>query len=133
VAGYNGGMSKPLPPFVVGQTIFLIPNESRSVIPAIVVEEITKKTINGSHTSWAILTPNNPKPVKLDPSTCEIFINLSDVKDSLLQRVTLAIENMIDEVRTISEELNGGSKSTVNETAPSVITLEDGTKVRVVK
>jgi hypothetical protein len=124
-------MSKTLPPFVVGQTIFLIPHETRAVIPAVVVEEITKKTINGSQTSWMIFTPSSQKPVKLDTSACEIFTTISDVRKSLFDRVSIAIEEMIVEVEEISSALNKAMQPQQVDDAPTVVTLEDGTKARI--
>ena len=137
---YNDGMSTTLPSFSfssvsVGQVIYLIPKDAKGVIPALVVEEITRKTTIGSSTSLMIQLPTQTKPVKLDPEAVEIFQNLEDVKQVLIERATKRINEMINEIDEVASIFKGQSddyEESVEQTPTTFeVTLPDGTKARV--
>ena len=78
-----------------------------------------------------VFTPSSQKPVKLDTNACEIFTTISDVRKSLFDRVSIAIEEMIVEVEEISSALNKAMQPQQIDDVPTVVTLEDGTKARI--
>jgi len=137
---YNDGMSTTLPSFSfssvsVGQVIYLIPKDAKGVIPALVVEEITRKTTSGSSSSLMIRLPTQTKPVKLDPDAVEIFMNLEDVKQALIERATKRINEMINEIYEIAsifQEQADILQEDVEQIQNTIeVTLPDGTKARV--
>ena len=142
---YNGGMSNTLPPFSlssvsVGQVLYLIPKEARGVIPALVVEEIIRKTSTGTSSSLMIQLPTQAKHAKLDPNVAEIFLDINEVRKVLIERASLKINEMLDEVQIIAnhsfslndEELDVNEESDDSQTQSTVeITLPDGIKGRI--
>jgi hypothetical protein len=136
---YNDGMSTTLPSFSfssvsVGQVIYLIPKDAKGVIPALIVEEITRKTTSGSSTSLMVQLPTQTKPVKLDPEAVEIFENLEDVKKILVERATKRISEMINDVEQVASIFQGRAddyEEDVEQTPTFEVTLPDGTKARV--
>lgn len=137
---YNDGMSTTLPSFsfssvTVGQIIYLIPKDAKGVIPVLVVEEITRKTTSGSSTSLMIQLPTQNKPVKLDPEAVEIFQNLEDVRQVLIERATKRINEMIDEIDELAsifrEQANTFQEDVEQIQNTIEVTLPDGIKARV--
>jgi hypothetical protein len=128
-----------LPPFQVGQVIYLIPNGERRVMPAQVTEEILRRTIGGTETVWMIQLAGSPKSIPLEPDAAEYFIDINELRRSLVERTTQQVNTMIDKTvmlaseifqQQIHDELTSDLESD-DELQAATITLPDGTKVRV--
>jgi hypothetical protein len=98
-------MSKTaLPPFKVGQVIYLIPSGERRVMPAQVTEEILRRTISGEETVWMIQLAGSQKSVPLDPEAAEYYVNISDLRKTLIDRTTQQVNTMVDRVVSAAAE-----------------------------
>jgi len=128
-----------LPPFQVGQIIYLIPNGERRVMPAQITEEILRRTISGTETVWMIQLAGSPKSIPLEPDAAEYFIDVNELRRSLVDRTTQQVNSMIDKTVSLANEIF--KQQTHDEVAdiiesddqPQVttVTLPDGTKARV--
>jgi hypothetical protein len=130
----------PLPPFQVGQVIYLIPTGERRVMPAQITEEILRRTIGGTETVWMIQLAGSPKSVPLDPDAAEYFINVDELRRTLVERTTQQVNSMIDKTVSLAAEIfqqqapvNLSSTFDVEDDLPqtATVTLPDGTKARV--
>ena len=127
-----------LPPFQVGQVVYLIPSGERRVIPAQVTEEILRRTISGTETVWMIQLAGSQKSVPLDPDAAEYYVNVDELRTTLIARTTQQVNSMIDSVEESARELF----SVVDDPAPqafelpineqsATVLLPDGTRAKV--
>lgn len=132
-------MSKTaLPPFSVGQVIYLIPRDERKVIPAQITEEILRRTISGQETVWMIQLAGNQKSMSLDPEAAEYFISVDELRSVLISRTTDQVNAMLDRTVAVAQEIFG-IQNDVNvddlgsQQQDEVITviLPDGTRTKV--
>lgn len=132
-------MSKTaLPPFSVGQVIYLIPRDERKVIPAQITEEILRRTISGQETVWMIQLAGNQKSMPLDPEAAEYFISVDELRSVLISRTTDQVNAMLDRTVTVAQEIFG-IQNDINvddlgsQQQDEIITviLPDGTRTKV--
>lgn len=132
-------MSKTaLPPFSVGQVIYLIPRAERKVIPAQITEEILRRTISGQETVWMIQLAGNQKSMPLDPEAAEYFISVDELRSVLISRTTDQVNAMLDRTVTVAQEIFG-IQNDINvddlgsQQQDEIITviLPDGTRTKV--
>lgn len=132
-------MSKTaLPPFSVGQVIYLIPRDERKVIPAQITEEILRRTISGQETVWMIQLAGNQKSMPLDPDAAEYFISVDELRSVLISRTTDQVNAMLDRTVAVAQEIFG-IQNDINvddlgsQQQDEVITviLPDGTRTKV--
>ena len=89
----------------VGDTIWTISTERPGVMPFIVVEEVTKKSITGTETSYMVQIPGgNSKPRKLGSIPGEVYTSMGDAKKALLTRAEHAIDEMLQRGRELLQE-----------------------------
>lgn len=124
-----------LPPFKVGQIVYLIPVGERRVLPAQITEEILRRTVKGTETVWMIQIAGSPKSVPLDPEAAEYFTDMASLRDSMLDRTRNQVLAMLEKVEATAREI---FDEPVPDTSPAeennettTIMMPDGTKARV--
>ena len=125
--------------YEVGQVLFVILSKKSQVYPMMVVEEITKKTLQGENVNYVLRGGADPtSTVLLNQVDGEIFESAEEAKKTLISRATSQIERLVLNAVTKSKEWY--SKSAIQETIvhelPEVtdvptIVLSDGTIARV--
>ena len=124
-----------LPPFKVGQIVYLIPVDERRVLPAQITEEILRRTVKGTETVWMIQIAGSPKSVPLDPDAAEYFTDMGSLRDTMLERTQKQVLAMLERVELMAREVFQDSVSdapvTEEISETTTITMPDGTKARV--
>ena len=83
--------------YQVGQVLFVILNKRAQVYPMMVVEEVTKRTLQGEVINYVLQGGSDPKTtVLLDLVDGEIFESANEAKHVLIARATTQIERLID-------------------------------------
>lgn len=101
----------------VGQVIYILSNENVTILPAMVIEEVIKRTINGDTRSWkvAIGPPNNKrKQLRSDEIDGEIFTSLEEVEKILKERLNNFISKTLEKTETRSEQWFGNERTDSN-------------------
>jgi len=81
----------------VGQILFVILNKKMQVYPMMVVEEITKRTMQGEQTSYVLQGgSDSSSTILLDKVDGEIFESADEAKYVLTSRATSQIESLVD-------------------------------------
>lgn len=82
----------------VGQILYVVLSKETRVVPIQVVEEITKKTINGVETSYVVMTgpSENSKRIMLSDVKGEVFTSAERAKQVLIERVKQNIVKLVD-------------------------------------
>jgi len=132
-------MSKTaLPPFSVGQVIYLIPRDERKVIPAQITEEILRRTISGQETVWMVQLAGNQKSMPLDPDAAEYFISIDELRSVLISRTTDQVNAMLDRTIAVAQEIFDVQNDITVDALESqqqdeiiTVILPDGTRTKV--
>ena len=124
-----------LPPFKVGQIVYLIPTGERRVLPAQITEEILRRTVRGTETVWMIQIAGSAKSVPLDPDAAEYFTSVDALRDIMIERTKKQVIAMLEKTEALAREV---FQEQVEEELPvssedeaATITMPDGTKARV--
>jgi len=124
-----------LPPFKVGQIVYLIPSGERRVLPAQITEEILRRTVKGTETVWMIQIAGSSKSVPLDPDAAEYFTDMPSLREAMLDRTRKQVLSMLEKTeelaREVFQESDPEDVPTDNPNEVAMITLPDGTKARV--
>lgn len=132
----------------VGTTLWIIHTERPGLVAYRVVEEITKRTLDGEAIHY-LVQPAIPKAktVPLESIKGRIFLSSEEAKNALIENATKAIDTMIEKTQvlvdkffTVSKQQTDvpiGAPTVVRTTNKSLkegyqwVTMEDGTKVQV--
>ena len=122
--------------YEVGQVLFVILSKKSQVYPMMVVEEITKKNLQGEDVNYVLQGGADPtSTVLLNQVDGEIFESAEEAKNTLISRATSQIERLVSNAVAKSKEWY--SKSVIQETVvhelpeASTVVLPDGTIARV--
>jgi len=86
----------------IGQIIYILSNKGQVVIPAMVVEEQTIQTLEGTNVSWKVAIGAAGDKQKIVESTKlngEIFVSLEDIKDLLTKRLSRFVEGVVTDAK----------------------------------
>ncbi len=132
----------------VGTVLWIIHKDRPGLVAYRVVEEITKKTLEGEKIQY-LVQPAVPKSrtVQLESINGRIFLTSEEAKNALIENATRAIDTMITKTQNLVNKFFSPSKPKI-ETVPDVplvanqqpqtlkegyqwVTMEDGTKIQV--
>ena len=87
----------------VGQVIYLLTNKSSKVYPALVCEEIKKRSLAGETTNYVVRLPtDDAREVEVDKLDAEIFESVKDAKETMLGRISSEIDLMLEQAVNMS-------------------------------
>jgi hypothetical protein len=91
--------------YKVGQVLFVIPTGKTALVPILVVEEITKKTVQGTITSYMVTarTGEGDKIVELTKIPGEFFESSSQARKVMLERAAQAVNAIVDKSIRLSQ------------------------------
>ncbi len=130
----------------VGDILWIISQDKPGVLPYRIIEEVTKKTLDGSSTQYVVETPSKPRP-RLLREDDDVYRSIEAVKSQLLSRAENAIDKMLDigtkhisiwstDIEVIentnkenTEENNTELKD--NTVGEEMVTLPDGQQVKI--
>ncbi len=126
--------------YIVGQILYIVPEGKAQLVPVQVIEEITKKTVNGSEVAYIIKW--NGQTADLKAVKGEVFETPEKAKNVLTTRSRQAIEQMVEKavskaaawyvgVPEKTEEPDIMEALTTDDDGAHVLELPDGTKARV--
>ncbi len=89
----------------VGQTIFAMLKKQKQVIPVLVVEELTRKRVDGESFTYTVQLPDDKNTqVQLDKLDADVFDTIDGVKESMLSSAAQTIEKIITRAEKIQSE-----------------------------
>jgi len=83
----------------IGQIIYVLSNKAQKIIPAIVVEEVTIKKLNGNETSWKVSVGPTGKEKIIDSKRLdgELYATLDEVQAVLRQRLDQFVSTIVED------------------------------------
>tara|TARA_Y100000992_G_C21144897_1_gene433237 strand:+ start:266 stop:691 length:426 start_codon:yes stop_codon:yes gene_type:complete len=131
--------------YEVGSVLWVIHTDRPGLMAYQVIEEITKKTLEGEQIQYLVQSATNKsKTVKLDSIKGLIFEDSEEAKQKMIENATKAIDGMVVKIQhNVDKLFNGKVEETVKST-PVVkatssklkpdhqwVVMDDGTKVQV--
>lgn len=83
----------------IGQVIYVLSNVKQKIVPAIVVEEIVVKKIDGNQVSWKVSVGPPGKERIVDSSRLDgdIYSSLDEIRDVLYRRLSSFLDDLVTE------------------------------------
>ena len=92
----------------VGQVIYLLGRKSLNIIPALVVEEITRKTVDKTVSQFLIrLADKDATVVEIDAVSEDIFSNIEELKEYMFENTRRSVEALVDRAIEQRKEILG--------------------------
>lgn len=92
----------------VGQVLYIVPKNDNKVIPVLVVEEITKKTLKGSEVTYRIQSTNDTSKIyMIDDISGTFFVSPEAAKKSLIEIASARITKIVDHAAKKAREWYG--------------------------
>ena len=125
--------------YKVGQILYVILHKRQTVIPAQVVEETVRRTLDGEQVTYSVHVPNAKKAYTLSELDGDVYPSLDDVREKLVSNATAVIEDLISRAKSTehehfplpAEDLSPPLPNGLDDSITHKITLEDGTVANV--
>lgn len=135
--------------YKIGQVLYVLLNKETKICPVQVIEEITKKTLDGATTNYIVKVGKKGEVVSLSDMDGQVYESIEVLRKVLQERITRTVENVIsatakraaewyvqpsphEENRQSNVETRSLEELEFNEkTDDAVITLPDGTIARM--
>lgn len=101
----------------IGQIIYVLSNKAQKIIPAIVVEEITVKTIEGNQSSWKVSVGPQGKEKTIDSKRLdgELYGSIEEVQAVLKDRLNSFIDQIVMDAQKKVSAWYGTKTAALNE------------------
>ena len=97
--------------YEVGQIIYLLSPKTLKVLPSLIVEEVTRKTVNETQTKFVLQMPDKKGTrVTIDEVKAKIFADVSTLRDFMINNATQTIDSLIENAVN-EKEINFGQGS----------------------
>ena len=122
----------------VGQIVYIVSSKKMQVIPFVIAEEVVRKTLEGKEVTYLVKRDSTNKTYNLNDLQGEVFEDIEDVRRSLVNNATAAIDKICNSAkkRSVSLQVSKVPTETAVVNIPSEddiksFVLENGTKVNV--
>lgn len=91
--------------FNIGQVVYVLPDKAEAIVPAIVVEEMVIKKLDGETVSWkvAVGPPEKKKIVASHELSGEVYTSLDEIKSVMTKRLSEFIDNLVKQAENRTE------------------------------
>lgn len=88
--------------YQVGDILYIISNKRRQIVPVQVCEQVTRRTLDGEHTSYKVKLPESGKEVELDSITGDQYSSLGAARKVLEDQFRAALDGLVEQAVTIA-------------------------------
>ncbi len=127
--------------YSIGQILYVLMNRDTKICPVQVIEEITKRSLNGETTNYIVRLGNKNEPISLSDLDGQVFDSIEVLRQTLYDKTIKIIDSVIEnsEKRAsewyTAHEINHEQEVHVteknHEDDDAVIVLPDGTKAKI--
>lgn len=82
--------------YAVGQVLFVVLKKENRVMPVQIVEEITKKTLDGEVITHMVRVGANAETIAITDVNGEIFDTAEKLRKTLIERATVSLNKIVD-------------------------------------
>ena len=92
--------------YEVGQILFMTSPKSLNVLPVQIIEEVIRTTMNGQEKTYMLKMPDAKSTViDIKDIKGELFSSKNELKDSMINNATKAIDDIIEKAQTICNKM----------------------------
>ena len=88
----------------VGQLLFIASNKELKIFPALVVEEVVRKSLNSDDKISYVVTLSSGQNVQLSDIKGDVYTSADDAKRALIVTASSAISEMVDNAVAVANE-----------------------------
>ena len=101
--------------FNVGQILYLLSNKTMKLVPVLVTEEVTRKSLEGEKISYNVMLPGKKRSnVSLDSIDAIAFGSIDELRAFMFKNAKRSINEMIEKtIFVANKELKSNSESDV--------------------
>ena len=115
--------------FNVGQIIYILSKKETKVFPAMIVEEICRKTVEKENTSYTVLLPDKGRSeVLIEDIDADIFASLKDAENKMKKCAAEQIEKILLTAKKMESIFQDDTK-TINKLDNIEVTVDLGNGV----
>lgn len=81
--------------YSVGQVVFVFLREKSALLPALVTEEIIRRTVSGNSVSYLVQVGKEP-PIEISTIKSEVFASAELARESLIARSIATVNKLVD-------------------------------------
>ena len=112
--------------YEVGQVLYTINNERKSIIPIRVIEQVIKKSIDGETIEYTVEVPGKAGNKKTNISMFKnLFLSLEEVQSFLLNNAKKEVNRLIERAEAINEKYFNLIKKEKQNTGEILETVEN--------
>ena len=95
--------------YQIGQIVYIMSDKAEAIVPAIVVEELIHKRLDGDSISWkvAVGPVEKKKIVASDDLSGEIYTSLEEIRNVMSARLSDYIDNLLSKAVKRTESWYG--------------------------
>lgn len=109
--------------YKIGQVLYVLLNRETKICPVQVIEEITKRTLNGETTTYIVKLGKKCETLSLSDMDGQVFDSVEILRKTLYERITTSVENII--MSTVKKSQEWYSIDDIPEIHHTVETVED--------
>lgn len=114
--------------YKVGQVVYAVLRKEAKVFPLQVIEEITKRTLDGEATTYMVKAGQDPKKVvAIADLDAEIFDNAEAARAMLIERATQAITQRVEAAVSTAKEWYPSGFEARSEDTLAMLTRQEAT------
>ena len=107
--------------YKVGQTLYLLSKKEVKIFPALVIEEIRRRTIDKEMISYIIRLPNKDNSeVLLEEIKADVFTSLADVESQMVKNAHEQIKIFLKMAKDMESKLNASFENGRQETNDTI-------------
>ena len=112
--------------YTVGQILYLLSTKSMKVFPVQVVEEIIKKTIEGTGVNYTVQLPDKEK-TRADLADLDVkpFTDVAECKKFMLQNAEASIDDVLKKASTVEKVFKVKKVKKIEEPADKIVQNEE--------
>jgi hypothetical protein len=90
--------------FTIGQILFVLSVKKMQLIPVMVTEETSKKTVDGETITYKVISTDKCTYTLDESFSDKIYDSLDDVKNILIEKSMQKIDSLIEQTMLITKE-----------------------------
>lgn len=129
--------------YKIGQVLYVLLSRETKICPVQVVEEITKRTLNGETTNYIVKIGKKGETMSLSEMGGQVFESIDSLRQTLFDRIARSVETIImtsisrakewypNQVEPDVTSQHSVSSAETSTDEDAVITLPDGTTAKI--
>lgn len=100
----------------IGQVIYVLSNKAQKIVPAIVIEEVVVKKLDGHHVSWKVSVgpPGKEKVIESNRLDGDIYTSLEEIRAVLHKRLATFLDELVNEANKRVKQWYGEQQAEIN-------------------